>query len=433
MKVYGNLSDILNMVNEKDHTKLKDKSFSDSEMKFSDNVSHSEFSSKHERRSSGNYMNTDFRNYVKDAHQYSFTSTEDQNKLRDKLNTSKDSEMLNERLNKFEILKDKPDENKGPVMAMTDNNILPFPDESPVGRKSEVLKPNTNLEDYMSPDEPKVDKDDLKDFLKAKVLEAQKQNEQDEGKDIDDNDGQNKDSDELVAFPSDDENSRKIKDQVLNDMGSVDETSNKPKSEVEIEYSIKDKSDQSKSDNGTIEMIDQMGVNDINDGIEIAEGSRSGRNSEPIDETVINMPKNNQPNNDVKTARVEAQAIDGIFDSVIDDKQSNEDFGSEGVSEVPSSVYPIDNAISPDDILIESTRSHIPKIDPEKVIEEAQMVDDQGFTDEDHKVNKSFKASDSQQEDSIPEKPLSPDVEGIPKIEHVTESDDVSESKPYSI
>ena len=154
---YGNLNELMSIMKDKNKSNgqrsSKDGSLNDSDIKFSDNKSISEFSNRHERKVSGTYLKTNIRNYVKDTNQYSFTFTEDQNRQRERLNTSKDSEILNDRLNRLEILKSNKSSKKGPVMVKDDSNLLPNKDTYEIGRNSEGLKLNPNLDDYAIQDD----------------------------------------------------------------------------------------------------------------------------------------------------------------------------------------------------------------------------------------------------------------------------------------
>ena len=102
----------------------------------------------------------------------------------------------------------------------------------------------------------------------------------------------------------------------------------------------------------------------------------------------------------------------------------NEENKSEHV-ESTSLIPKIEN----EDILIGSLKSNIQPKTEEPKQSPKNDNDITGFTDEDHKINKSFKASVVPREDEVPEKPSSLDLDDVPKIEHVPESDDNNDSK----
>ena len=447
---YGNLNELMSIM--KDKNKLsgqrssKDGSLNDSDIKFSDNKSISEFSNRHERRVSGNYLKTNIRNYVKDTNHYSFTSTEDKNRQRERLNTSKDSEMLNDRLSRLEILKSNKSSKKGPVMVKDDSNLLLNEDTYEIGQNSEGVKLNPNLDDYTIQDDKKLNHNKIQEFLKAKMLDEQKTDLR--HKDSDENkiglDTQipkidPKDSDELIAFPSDDEASKRFKNQMINDINSVGSQSKA--SEVEHDSDHKDQI--LKKPGILYQDDDQENINE-----------KSQKDQDP---KIIVKPKLQEQNNsevgfpDISTGNNDSKAnvnkipdydlINEVIDadSVEDAKKSNSDtnvdnnllgnyLNEENKSdkiELMSLIPKIEN----DDILIESLKSNIRPRTEEPKQSPKNENEIPGFTDEDHKINQSFKVSVVPSEDDVPEKPYSLDLDDIPKIEHVPESENELDSK----
>ena len=263
--------------------------------------------------------------------------------------------------------------------------------------------------------------------MKAKILDEQKI------------DYEHKDLDELIALPSDDETSRRIKNQVINDINSVESQSKQ--SHVEHGSDHKDQ----------ILKKPEIFYQD-NERENINEKSQHDEDPKTIDESKV--PEQNNPetgfpdistgNNDAKinvnkipNHNFISEVIDA--DSVEDAKKSNSDtnvdknlfindLNEENKSdkiELMSLIPKIEN----DDILIESLKSNIqlrtgePKQSPKNENEIA------GFTVEDHKINKSFKASVIPSDDNVPEKPSSLDLDDIPKIEHVPEIENELDSK----
>lgn len=404
-------------------------SFSDSELKFSENFSHGDFSNRHERRSSGNYLKTDYRNYVKDIHQYSFNSNEDHHRVKDKLNISKESEMFGERMSRLEILQDKTMSNKGPIMVKSEK-VISSQDHNE-GRKSEGLKSNPNLDNYVE----KIESDDhedsqLKELLKAKVIEAQKLNELkkydyefDPFKEIKQEHPRNFDNDDLVAFPSDDENSKKMKEEAINDINSVESRSHK-KSDADhdsvlFDYDNKDKSNPFIGELKPYEEIEQPNnPNDISSEKISDVGAQSNKSPKRSNFPNINDSKSLPQNYDLLDDVVENRSIP--FDDMIDDEQLD--------------ILRDSTPILQHEILLESSKVNI--IKSARVERENRLhvgeIDPAAFTEEDHRVNKS-QTSDVLDVDKVPEKPFSLDVEGIPKIEHIPESDDLIDSKHFKV
>jgi protein tyrosine/serine phosphatase len=123
---------------------------------------------------------------------------------------------MHERISKFEILKDKSFSNKGPVMiknGIADN--LSHSDHS----KEEKIEVNREIS--KKPSLKDVDADfnndskesQLQQYLKTKISESRQKNWESRSKQEHSNE-----YNELVAFPSDDEASKKMKEAVIKDM-----------------------------------------------------------------------------------------------------------------------------------------------------------------------------------------------------------------------
>ena len=441
---YGNLNELMSIMKDKSkpsgQKSSTDRSLNDSDIKFSDNRSYSEFSGNHERRKSLNCVRTDFRNYVKDHNQYSFTHTEDQNKQRDRLNISKDSEKVNDRLHTLQILQNVESSKKGPVMVKDDSNLLPNDDTYEIGRKSEGVKLNPNLDNYVIQDDKKSNDNEVQEFLKPEILDD---NNRVEVKDSDENQNESdsqipkvdpKDSDELVAFPSDDENSKRIKDQVINDIDSEKSQSNtsKPDNNINIKDKIPKRSEILYENEDNKESISNKSQHEQDTkSIDYPETDNQGAKFPDIS-TEDKVQKDTIPNYDLINEVIDAESIEDVIKSNSDtniendllNKDLNEDNKSEHV-ESTSLIPKIEN----EDILIGSLKSNIQPKTEEPKQSPKNDNDITGFTDEDHKINKSFKASVVPREDEVPEKPSKLDLDDVPKIEHVPESDDNKDSK----
>lgn len=165
---------------------------------------YSEISNRHEKRNNG-YLKNEGRNHMIYEHRLHIGS-KDKNKSIDKVNTSKDTDKLMHN-------KDLSFSTKGPILATGDP--IPIPDEdfdSDIGRKSEIL-PYTKRLDRNERETKGIE---LKEFLKNKITESQKIREN----------RNEADQDDLVAFPSDDEISKKQKKEAIKDMNLVESDSN---------------------------------------------------------------------------------------------------------------------------------------------------------------------------------------------------------------
>lgn len=449
---FGNLNEFANIIKGKQPVpKRLNPSLSDSEIKLSEDISQSEFSQRHERRRSG-YLKNDGRNHMIDDHRFHLIS-KDKHKTSDKLNLSKDGEKMNDRLSKLEILQDKDQSfsTKGPILAKTEQQPFLGTDESfedlksKTGRKSEII-PKHSLDAELEDDKEFKDSE-LKDFLKDKIAESQNLNdiEKPEQK------SQSQDYDELVAFPSDDEASKKLKDEVINDINSVEsDTDEHPESPKII---AKEKSIQ--------EIVPEPAKNIEESKIEIIENEKP---KDKIQETTKSIQKSEndewpsgfpsiaertQTLEDQKTDRKTSPNFDLLGDILKDEQNEKDLVFNEDVLEAASKEDDVVKSYEEEDmddlfasskghseidgreILLQSNKSNLRPIRNDKTEEYHKLEETPGFSDKDLEKNRSFQATELE-EDKVPEKPTTAlDVEGIPKIEHVPESIDSDDSKFY--
>ena len=208
----GEFANIVQTNQEKPKRNPRNPSLSESEIKLSEDISHSEISQRHDRRNSS-HLHNEGRNYL-DGRVHRMKSKEN-NKSTDKLNLSKETDKINERLSKLEILQDKDQSfsTKGPVVAKNGNKSpWMLEDDTPVGRKSENLQ-SVKFDRIESDREGK--EKDLKEFLKNKISDIHNKNKQEISRQTEN------DRSDLVAFPSDDKVSKNQRDNILNELNSV--------------------------------------------------------------------------------------------------------------------------------------------------------------------------------------------------------------------
>ena len=423
-------------------------SLSDSEIKLSEDISQSEFSQRHERRKSG-YLKNDGRNHMIDDHRFHLIS-KDKHKTSDKLNLSKDGEKMNDRLSKLEILQDKDQSfsTKGPILAKTEQQKLLGTDESfedfknKTGRKSEII-PKHSLDADIDEDKD-FKSSELNDFLKDKIAESQKLTEAEKPEQK----SQSQDYDELIAFPSDDEASKKLKDEVINDINSVEsDTDGHPESP---EVFVKEKSiekvvpEPAKKVDEKIEIIPKEKPKD-----KVLETAKSIQKSED-EEWPSGFPSIAEKTHNLeeqKTDRKPSPNFDLLGDILKDDQNDKDLVFNDDLLEEASKEEDIVKSYRDEDIddlfasskgpseidgreiLIQSNKANLKPVDNDKNEAVTKPEETPGFSEKDLEKNKSFQATELD-EDKVPEKPTTAlDVDDIPKIEHVPEVIDSDESK----
>lgn len=138
--------------------------------------------------------------------------TRENNKSIDGFNSQKETDKLTERLSNLEIFQDTDQSfsTKGPVVAKNEpGNHWRIDEVDP------KVKNNLNLKDFheknQESEEENLENERLKEFLENKIWESKKEFQELSRQ-------AEKEKDDLIAFPSEDENSRKQKNDAINDI-----------------------------------------------------------------------------------------------------------------------------------------------------------------------------------------------------------------------
>lgn len=422
LSVFGNLSDFASIINSKNppvERRSSNKSLTDIDYKFSDNFSHSELSQKQDKV--GNYMNNESRNYLKDRRHISMASVDAKNKSIDKLNQSKEIERVSDRMSKFEILnqdKEQSFSHKGPVIVT--DHIKHLSDEAnkaETGRKSEILK-QVNPDDFDLEECKKSKSGDFLPFLESKNIDA-------DNIEIPEKENNNKlhDYDELVGYPSDDEDSKRTKEQNIEQMISDKSISNKP------DTSIKSIAESESKDE-----IHKSHQDDHNDKVTTSNKSKYEefrQNNLKMDDEdwpsgFPSIADNKTINHDeVKTERKiwsNYELLSDIWknphnelDSLCDDNllwnlSKEENFGDTGDKRIENTeelFYSSNekNYVDQESIIVDSNLIEKQEEDHDGHISPINDVEVPAFPQQESEINKMFNPTEAIKEDTIPSKP----------------------------
>jgi len=163
-----------------------------------------------------------------DGHLYKGLSR-GKNKSIDGLNISRKTDKLTERVSNLEILQDKDQSfsTKGPVVPKNEiMNPWNIDEEVPIGRKSEDLKNIQPLDKEIGIE--KVENENLKEYLENKISKSKKEIQELSRQ-------AEKEKDDLVAFPSEDEQSKKQKNDIINDIESIESDTDMENQKIDFE------------------------------------------------------------------------------------------------------------------------------------------------------------------------------------------------------
>lgn len=390
LMLYGNLNEFSTILKDKQPKPRrirKKQSLSDSEIKLSRDVSQSELSQRHERRNSS-FLSSEGRNHLLDDQRIQILSTDKQKSV-DKLDYSKNGETIQNRLSKLEIFndKDKTFSSKGPVMIkndvqeQSDINDSIHEADSQFDSKKDIISQGKNIKE-----------NSLKDYLQTKIGETKHRNKSQK---IIKN--PSAEFNELVGFPSDDEDAQKQKNDIIDGISSD--------------------SHEAQSDTKS-------------------ENKDNERNHKPIDTEEEAVPSHN-PKVDEWTGfpslseRTNIQEKDKQQTNLLETNSKEDNLSDDGRDKLDNAVDELfeESSIVGKDMLGFSDRSQMEFTAREEKKDDLMQDNPSPFSEKDMENNKSLHASREIEEDSQPQLPTdSLDVPGIDKIETIKESEDTEDS-----
>lgn len=319
---------------------------------------------------------------------------------------------MHERISKFEILKDKSFSNKGPVMVK--NGVaenLSHSDhlnEEKADTKSEKSK-KPSLEDIDADFKNDSKESQLQQYLKTKISESKQRNGEKKLKEE-----QSNEFNELVAFPSDDEASRKMKEEVIKDISLE-------KSEKEIE-------DFYKNDEEKIEIINNKESKDTIEAKELTDLPSSFLKISKKLKTPDEINEDEIPNPSI-IEEAHNERIEEFLkpNTNLLDVDSNEEENDK--NDDVDDLFNSSNEISEQEILLTSRQVNKQIVTQEEDKDEIFGEQSSPFSKKHQEENKSINVEDLK--DEVPPEVLrdSLDVPEIPEIEHIPEIDDITDSR----
>ena len=278
---------------------------------------------------------------------------------------------------------------------------------------------------------------EIKPIIKDNLIEPINKHKADQNLIVNEDLKKSQEFDDLVGFPSDDETSKKFKNEVIDEI-NLNITNSENGEELKDYINEKQNELQNIQDGRNeenqkdLDKLDEEIKSDINNTSEdkgfshrfpnINEGRASIKNGMDLEGKIysnfnllnefgsINESNKIQPNkskelNSFDTNDKISKSIDELFESSNDKYDFEKDF-----------------------ILLESKQNNRAMDEDEKrsTLNEDQMP---GFTMQESTTNKINSFPDETNEDVVPSKPSSLDVDDIPKIDFVPESEDASDSK----